>query len=97
MTLAGLFAFIFFYDKLPVTECWFISIFILLNVVNTGAMLEQKSWVFQLEFARFSLVLLYIWIQYPHIFTSVCILLLAAVLLYYFRPIEKQYKRLLYR
>lgn len=96
-SLTCLFCLIFFYEQFPLLECIFISLFILVSLVNTGAMLEQRSWIFYLEFSRISLVLVYIWILSPHLATSISVISISALLLYYFRPMERQYKRLLYQ
>jgi alkylglycerol monooxygenase len=97
VSLICLFYIIFFYDRLPLMECLFISLFIVLSLVNTGAIMEQRSWIFYLEFCRISLLLLYVWIHFPDMITAFSIGSIAAVLLYYFRPMERQYKRLLYQ
>ena len=96
-SLACLFGVIFFYDRLPLLECLFMGLFILLSLVNTGAILEQRSWIFYLEFSRITLVLLYVWVHFPPLATSVSIISISTILLYYFRPMERQYKRLLYQ
>ena len=97
LSLVCLFCIIFFYDSLPLTECIFTSLFILLSLVNTGAILEQRSWIFYLEFSRITLLLLYVWTQFPDVLTSFSIISIGAILLYFFRPMERQYKRLLYQ
>lgn len=97
VSLICLFCIILFYDRLPLMECFFIGIFILLSLINTGAIMEQRSWIFYLEFSRISLLLLYIGIHFPDMITAFFILSIAAVLLYFFRPMERQYKRLLYQ
>lgn len=97
LSLVCLFCIIFFYDRLPFLECLFISVFILLSLVNTGAILEQRSWIFYLEFSRITLLLLYVWIQFPDVLTSLSVISIGTILLYFFRPMERQYKRLLYQ
>lgn len=97
LSLAALFGLLLYYQSLPVLECCFISVLILLSVINTGAILEQRSWIFYLEFCRVGLVLSYIWWQFPHLTTAVSVLSISLVLLYYFRTMERHYKRLLYQ
>jgi hypothetical protein len=59
--------------------------------------MEQRSWIFYLEFLKILVPLLWIWIEYPHILISVCLLPIIILLMYYFRPMEKRYKRVLYQ
>ncbi|RZL14087.1 MAG: sterol desaturase family protein [Pedobacter sp.] len=96
-TLTALFCIIFFFNTLSLTACLFISLFILLSVVNTGAILEQRSWIFYLEFSRLSVIMLYSCWYFPHLATALCMMSISALLLFYFRPMERQYKRLLYQ
>ncbi len=97
LTLVILFFTIYLYNHLSVTQVLLLTTFILVSLVNTGAILEQRSWIFYLEFARIIIPLIWIWIYYPYIATSVCIILTLLLLLYFFRPMEKRYHRLLFR
>ncbi len=74
----------------------FISIFLLLSLINTGAILEKKSWVFYLEFLRLLIPLIWIAIYYPHVATFCSLVLVILLLAIFFRTIEKNYWKLLY-
>lgn len=97
ISLALLFLVIYFYGHISGFQTGFISLFILLSVINTGAILEQRSWVFYLEYARLAVCLLWIWLYLPNWFTGISAGAILAILLYYFRPMEKRYKKLLYQ
>ena len=58
--------------------------FIVLSVINTGAMLDQRCWVFALEVGR--LMLCCIWLQLAHpgfIVTYAFMMLIALIALFY--------------
>lgn len=97
ISLILLFFTIFQYEQLPVTALLLFGAFIVVSLINTGAILEQRSWIFYLEVTRVAILLAGLEYYQPHIATSLCILLGAGLLLYFFRPIEKRYRRLLFR
>ena len=97
LSLVVLFFTVYLYNHLSTTHLLLLTTFILISLVNTGAILEQRSWIFYLEFIRITIPLMWIWIYYPYIATSVCIILTLLLLLYFFRPMEKRYHRLLFQ
>lgn len=97
LSLVVLFCTILFYTHLSFISLVLLSAFIFISLVNTGAILEQRSWIFYFEFTRLIIPLLWIWIFYPYIATSICIISTLLLLLYFFRPMEKRYHRLLYQ
>ncbi|MCO4292548.1 sterol desaturase family protein [Solitalea sp. MAHUQ-68] len=50
-----LIAMLYFYNQLNLLIATSVSLIILITLINCGAILEQKKWVFNLEFARFLL------------------------------------------
>ncbi len=73
-----------------------ISLFILITLVNCGALLEQRNWVFYLEISRFSLLILMA-IPYLHDPLSFSALFIGSLLLWtYFSNLQKRYLRLVY-
>jgi sterol desaturase/sphingolipid hydroxylase (fatty acid hydroxylase superfamily) len=52
-TIIVLFVTILFSHYIPSIDLLFLTLFIVLSVIITGAMLEQKQWIFHLEFIRF--------------------------------------------
>lgn len=97
VSLLILFCTIYFYPQLSWVKILLLTAFLLVSLVNTGAILEQRSWIFYLEFIRLTIPLLWIWIFYPYMITSFCITGILLVLLYFFRPMKKRYHRLLYQ
>jgi len=75
---------------------WVLSAFIIISLVNTGAILEQKKWVFYLEYARIAVVFAGIALEYPTIITLLVLLLLLVVLIYYYRPVRNYYYEILF-
>jgi alkylglycerol monooxygenase len=97
ITLILLFTIVYFYPLLSQIQIAFTTLFILISVMNTGAILEQRAWIFYLECFRFNLLLVWIWIFYPTYLTSFSLLMVTIILLHNFRPIEKRYKNLLFQ
>lgn len=60
------------------------ALFVLLSVITTGAMLEQRRWIFYLEYIRLILVGIYVYMCWPfYTVASIVLLFLTAVLLFY--------------
>jgi len=73
------------------------TLFILLSVINNGAMLEQKSWMFYLDYLRLILVVLFLsTLQIPVYITLTFVLMLLSVILI-FRTEKMYYERFLYK
>lgn len=73
-----------------------IGLFIILSLITTGAMLEQKRWIFLLEIGRLSMLGLLLWQYYPNVYTAYTIILILSVLVLFFKSIGRQYNRYLY-
>ncbi|MBN8576005.1 MAG: sterol desaturase family protein [Cytophagales bacterium] len=58
-SLISLFLFTLYFNQLTSVDILFISILILITLINCGAMLEQQKWVFQAEVVRLLLVCTY--------------------------------------
>ncbi|RFS23957.1 sterol desaturase family protein [Chitinophaga silvatica] len=96
VTLMLLFTFLLFENYVPAAIQVGIALLILLTLINCGAIMEQKQWVFYLEFARYGvlgLILLYTWPS-PLLFSCELILLLTAV--YFQAGLKQQYLKLVY-
>lgn len=52
ISVAVLTAFTYFYEGLDVPTVWFAVSFILLTLINCGALLEQRRWIYYLEYSR---------------------------------------------
>jgi sterol desaturase/sphingolipid hydroxylase (fatty acid hydroxylase superfamily) len=96
ITLGVLFFFLLFENYVPALVQICITLVIFLTLVNSGAILEQRRWVFNLEYARLLITFVALFYVWPH---PLMLLVLAIVQLPFFlyrSSIEKQYLRLLY-
>jgi len=91
-----LFVVALFVHHLSFTQLILLSIFIILSLINSGAILDQRRWIFYLEYARVVLVLLTIGVFYPTNWTLSSVMAALLLLIWYFRPIQRFYLRLLY-
>lgn len=84
VTLVLLFFFILFEHYYSNVQLITGALFILISVINTGALLEQRRWIFYLEYIRLVLICFFIISFYPAPLTvQISILVLAGVLCYY--------------
>lgn len=97
LTLTLLFLVILFEPYLTGMQLALAAGFVFLSVINTGAMLEQKDWVFYIEYAR--LFLLYLFMTTWHFHPSVNYLILIVLIGsgFYFKSLNHYYKSILYR
>lgn len=72
------------------------TMFILLTLINCGAILDQKRWVFYPEIARVILLLITAAYNFQDPFTWMLILIIALLVLFYFQEAEKKFMTLLY-
>lgn len=72
------------------------SLFIVISLINSGAILDQRRWIFYLEYARMVLVILAIGLFYPNSWTISVLLAVVVLITWYFRPIKRYYFQLLY-
>ncbi|MET0391968.1 MAG: sterol desaturase family protein [Chitinophagaceae bacterium] len=96
--LTGLFIFILLenYISLPVKTG--LAFIIVLTLINCGAIMEQKRWVFLVEYLRLSVVLMLPFYSFQFWQTKLFIaFLLLGVLLLYYGPIKKNYLQQVYR
>ncbi|GAB3247251.1 sterol desaturase family protein [Larkinella harenae] len=94
--LAILFVFLLAENHIPLYHQVLIALFILLTLVNCGALLEQRQWVFHLEISRITTLVL-VALPYFHDPLTVGLVLAGFVLLWtYFANLQKQYLRLVY-
>jgi alkylglycerol monooxygenase len=78
------------------TMLFLLSAFILVSLVNSGAILDQRRWIFYLEFIRVLLVMGAIAVTYKNSWTVSCLSMTLFVMIWYFRPMQRIYMRLLY-
>ncbi|MET0635561.1 MAG: sterol desaturase family protein [Chitinophagaceae bacterium] len=95
-SLCLLFVIVTFHAALPLTQLLLWSAFILVSLINSGAILDQRRWIFYLEYTRIILVMISIGVVYPNAWTSAGLLFATVTLLVYFRRFRKYYFRILY-
>jgi alkylglycerol monooxygenase len=96
--LTGLFFFILFegYISLPIKVA--IAFIIILTLINCGAIMEQKRWIFIVEFLRLAVILLIPFYSTAYWQTKLFIILvLVGLLVYYYRDIKRNYLLQVYR
>ena len=97
ITLILLFLFLLLEFYLTRQQMIIAALFILVSIVNTGALLEKQRWIFYLELIRFVLLLLFINNYYFNLyFFSACSFIVLLILLF-IRSINKWYVTVLYR
>lgn len=95
-TLFALFFTVLFCHHLSAVQLVVASGFILLGVVATGDMLEQRRWVFHLDFIRVHLAGFFVYTFYPHPFVSTVAGGASVLLLLFYKSIGNRYHALLY-
>jgi alkylglycerol monooxygenase len=78
-------------------QLFLLAAFILLSLVNSGAMLDQRSWIFYLEMARLAVVLIAVGVFFRSGWMAFVLAILVSLLVYYFRPIQRRYLGVLYQ
>jgi sterol desaturase/sphingolipid hydroxylase (fatty acid hydroxylase superfamily) len=73
-----------------------LALFILVSLINCGAMLDQRRWVFYLEYIRLLIVLAILLVILPDHTYIAALLILTGVLTYFISPIQERYLRLMY-
>ncbi|MFN8264659.1 MAG: sterol desaturase family protein [Chitinophagaceae bacterium] len=95
-TLTILFFVVLFEHHLNGLQLLIASLFILASVINTGAMLEHKDWVFYLEFARVFIIYLFATTWHLHPYVNITLLIFLLLLVSFFRSLHKRYTSYLF-
>ncbi|MBZ4191191.1 sterol desaturase family protein [Niabella beijingensis] len=90
-TLTILFFTILFSHYLQPLQLGITAIFIFLSVIATGAMLEQKQWVFPLEYFRIVLLCLFLYITFPNKYVAAGCTNLLLILLLFYQSLKARY------
>lgn len=70
-------------------------LFVLISVIHIGAVLEQRQWLFHLEFIRISLLTLYLILLFPNNRLAITGILLLSTLVLFYETMNKKYLQLL--
>ncbi|MDA3616136.1 sterol desaturase family protein [Polluticaenibacter yanchengensis] len=71
------------------------GIFVLVSVIYTGAILEQRRWIFHIEFARVTLFSGYLTLIYPHFYLVSLVACTITLIVFFYNSANRSYKRLL--
>lgn len=91
-----LFTFILFEHYFELITQVLISLVILITLVNCGAILEQRRWIFYLEYIRWFLVMLIGFVFFPYYINFIFISSLLGITVLYFQTLNRQYLRYIY-
>lgn len=96
LTIGLLFIFILFEQYIPITQQVLISLAILLTLINCGAIMEQKQWIYYLEFLRLLTLTIGFILVYPAVWLNILLLFAAILLVAYFDTIRVYYLEWVY-
>lgn len=95
-TIIVLFATILFSHYISQLSLILLTAFIILSVIVTGAMLEQKRWIFHLEFLRFSILCFFLNFSFPTLYSTVLVLVIISSVVLFYDTIHNKYQKLLF-
>ena len=96
LTIGLLFIFILFEHYIPLMQQVLISLAILLTLINCGAIMEQKQWIYYLEFLRLLTLTIGFILVYPAVWVNILLLFAAVLLVAYFNTIRVYYLQWVY-
>ncbi|WP_116798453.1 sterol desaturase family protein [Flavobacterium sp. 103] len=96
ITMSVLFFTILFSNYLSISSEFLLTGFIILSVIVTGAMLEQKKWIFHLEFVRIGIVGYLAFSVFPNPLLLIAIVLIGIVGVLFYQTIHSKYQELLF-
>ncbi len=92
-----LFLILLFESYLNRSQLVMCSMFLLVSLINTGAMLEQKQWIFHLDFLRVGMAGIIVYLFYPNTAVGMVTMMVLTVVVLYYRSISARYYGVLYR
>lgn len=95
-TLTALFLLLLFVHYQHTFQLLTGSLFLVVSIINTGAMLEQKKWIFDLEYIRLGLAGIYVYSFYPSAWFAALLVTLMSLALLGYKTIGSRYYSLLY-
>jgi hypothetical protein len=72
------------------------ALFVLLSVINNGAMLEQKSWVFYLDYFRLIVIVAFLSTLQISGYIPLTLAIILLSVIFVFRTAKQQYQFFLY-
>ncbi|MGQ7945509.1 sterol desaturase family protein [Flavobacterium sp. WC2509] len=96
VTMIVLFLTILFSEFITAFNIFLITVFIILSVIATGAMLDQKKWIFHLDFLR-SIIIGYLSFSFfPDPYLHFIIALLGVIGVLFYQSIHSKYQNFLF-
>ena len=96
VTLSLLFIIILFEHYLNSWQLLLGSTYIIVSVINTGAMLEQRKWIIYLEYARLLLVGIFISTYYPNAYIVGLVAAILVLTLAFYKSLRTRYYNYFY-
>lgn len=96
VTMIVLFLTILFAEFITAFNIFLITVFIILSVIATGAMLDQKKWIFHLDFLRLVIISFLSFSFFPNPFLHFIIALFGAVGVLFYQTIHSKYQDFLF-
>lgn len=96
VTMAILFLTILFSEFITGFNIFLITVFIILSVIATGAMLDQKKWIFHLDFLRGIIIGYLSFSFFPNSFLHLVIILLGGLGVLFYQTIHSKYQDFLF-
>lgn len=95
-TIGVLFITILFSHYISKPNLWLLTAFIIFSVIITGAMLEQKRWIFHLEFVRFSILCFIFNETITTLYTTTLIVIVYTTVLLFYNSINSKYQKVIF-
>lgn len=95
-SLALLFTVALFEHYFSVLQLFLLSAFIIISLINSGAILDQRRWIFFPELLRAIIVMVEIGLVYRNSWAVGCLGTLLFIMIWYFRPMQRKYIEVLY-
>ncbi|WP_449587083.1 hypothetical protein [Niabella ginsengisoli] len=96
ISIFTLFAVLLFEQYFSINSLVLFSCFIIISLVNCGAILDQRRWISYLEIARGCLLFFLLYYFYPSSYTATWFISSIIIAIIYYSDIKRFYTRLLY-
>ncbi len=96
ISLLVLFVVLLFEQYFSVKSLTLFSFFIIISLINCGAILDQRRWISYLEIARVCLLLFILYQYFPSNYTATIFVSAIMIAIVYFSDIQRFYTRVLY-
>lgn len=96
ISLLVLFTVLLFEQYFSAKSLTLFSLFIMISLINCGAILDQRRWISYLEIARVCLLLFILYYYFPSNYTATLFVAAIMIAIIYFSDIQRFYTRVLY-